>query len=73
MSSVLVISFLTAIVAGYIYLNVTDEIPRISALGIATLCFILDLILAPWPVQLIVLTLVLTVSNQLLASTSEKF
>ena len=73
MSSVLVISFLTAIVAGYIYLNVTDEIPRISALGIAALCFILDLILAPWPVQLIVLTLVLTVSNQLLASTSDKF
>lgn len=73
MSSVFVISFLTAIVAGYIYLNVTDEIPRISALGIAALCFVLDLILAPWPVQSIVLTLVLIVPNKLLASTSDKF
>ncbi|HIK32887.1 MAG TPA: hypothetical protein IGS17_01575 [Oscillatoriales cyanobacterium M59_W2019_021] len=73
MSSVFVIALITAIIAGYIYLNVTDEIPRISALGIATLCFVLDLILAPWPVQLIVLTLVLTVPNKLLASTSDKF
>ncbi|RMG06518.1 MAG: hypothetical protein D6728_18540 [Cyanobacteria bacterium J055] len=73
MSSVFVIALITAIIAGYIYLNVTDELPRISALGIATLCFVLDLILAPWPVQLIVLTLVLTVPNKLLASTSDKF
>lgn len=73
MSSVFVISLITAIIAGYIYLNVTEEVPRISALGIAILCFILDLILAPWPVQLIVLTLVLTVPRKWLASTSDRF
>ncbi|MGB3238850.1 MAG: hypothetical protein WBB29_11170 [Geitlerinemataceae cyanobacterium] len=73
MSSVFVVALITAIVAGYIYLNVTEEVPRISALGIAALCFILDLILAPWPVQLIVLTLVLTVPRRFLASTSDRF
>jgi hypothetical protein len=73
MSSVFVVSLITALIAGYIYLNVTEEVPRISALGISILCFILDLILAPWPVQLIVLTLVLTLPRKFLASTSDRF
>ena len=73
MSSVFVVSLITAIVAGYIYLNVTEEVPRISALGLAVLCFILDLILAPWPVQLIVLTLVLILPRKFLTSTSDRF
>jgi hypothetical protein len=73
MSLVFVVSLMTALVAGYIYLNVAEEVPRISALGIAILCFILDLILAPWPVQLIVLTLVLALPRKLLTSTSDKF
>lgn len=73
MSSVFIISLITALIAGYLYLNITEEVPRISAFCIATLCFILDLILAPLPVQLIVLTLAIVVPGQLLASTSDRF
>lgn len=73
MSSVFVVSLIAALIAGYLYFNITEEVPRISAFCIATLCFILDLILAPLPVQLIVLTLVLIVPRKLLASTSDRF
>jgi hypothetical protein len=59
MSSLLLISLLTALGAAYFYLNVSEEIPRIMALTIVAICFILDLALAPWPIQLLILMLVL--------------
>ena len=55
MSSLFIISLVTALIALYLYLNLSEEIPRIFALAIVAICFVLDLIVAPWPVQLSIL------------------
>ncbi|MGC9504535.1 MAG: hypothetical protein ACP5D4_12475 [Baaleninema sp.] len=65
MSPIFIISIVTALIAGYLYVNLSEEIPRIFALGIVALCFILDIALAPWPVQLLILGLVLAGSRTL--------
>ncbi|MBP0000141.1 MAG: hypothetical protein J7641_14285 [Cyanobacteria bacterium SID2] len=65
MSPIVIISVVTALIAVYLYLNLSDEIPRLFALGIAAMCFVLDIALAPWPVQLLILGLVLAGSRTL--------
>lgn len=59
MSSLFVISLFTAVGAAFVYLSASGEIPRIMALTIVALCFVLDLVLAPWPIQMLILILVL--------------
>ena len=67
MSPLFVIALITALVSAYLYLNLSEEVPRMCALGIVALSFVLDLILAPWPIQLAILTLVLIVPRKLIA------
>lgn len=59
MSSLFFISLFTALGAAFVYLSASGEIPRIMALTIVAICFVLDLVLAPWPIQLLILMLVL--------------
>jgi len=61
-------SFVMAAIAFCVYANLSDEVPRLFTLGIVLICFILDLILAPWPVQLLALCLVLAGSQKLMPS-----
>ena len=73
MSTVFFVALLTAILAFVLYANLSEEVPRLFALGIVILCFLLDLILAPWPVQAIVLLTVLVGSKKLMPSSSARF
>jgi hypothetical protein len=68
MSPVFLVAFLTAILAFVLYANLSEEVPRMCALGIVILCFVLDLVLAPWPIQAIVLLAVLFGSKKLMPS-----
>ncbi|MBE9041563.1 hypothetical protein IQ235_12310 [Oscillatoriales cyanobacterium LEGE 11467] len=67
MSPLFAIALISALVAAYLYLNLSEEVPRMCALGIVAICFVLDLVLAPWPIQLVILTLVLVVPRKLMA------
>lgn len=68
MSPVFLVALLTAILAFALYANLSEEVPRMCALGIVVLCFVLDLVLAPWPIQAIVLLAVLVGSKKLMPS-----
>jgi hypothetical protein len=59
MFTVLVVSLLTAIGAAFFYLNASGEIPRIMSLILVLICFLLDIVLAPWPIQFLILIVVL--------------
>ncbi|HIK28966.1 MAG TPA: hypothetical protein IGR89_13010 [Oscillatoriaceae cyanobacterium M7585_C2015_266] len=59
MFSTLAISFLTALGAAYFYLNASGEIIRILALLIVTICALIDLVIAPWPIQFVILIIIL--------------
>ncbi len=59
MFAICLISLFTAIGAGYFYLHVSEEVPRILALAIVAVSFFLELVLAPWPIQLLIVIVVL--------------
>lgn len=58
MSLAFIVSFLLAIVAGFVYLNVTDEIPQILTMTVLGLSLLLFLYFAPWELQLTMLVYV---------------
>jgi hypothetical protein len=68
MSPVFLVALFTAVLAFTLYANLSEEVPRMCALGIVILCFVLDLILAPWPIQAMVLLAVLLGSKKLMPS-----
>lgn len=55
MSSLLLISLTTALVAAYFYLNTFEEIPRILAFSIGAVCLFFSLVMTPWSIQLLIL------------------
>lgn len=59
MSSLFIISLALTLVAAYFYLNISEEATRLMALIIAAICFILNLIMAFWTIQLLILILIL--------------
>ncbi len=59
MSILSFVTLLAAVGSGCLYLNVSGEIARIMTLTILAICFVLLLVLAPWPVQLSILFLLL--------------
>lgn len=63
MSPLFFVSLAIALVCGVLYLNLSEEVPRLFVLGIAVLSAILVLASAPWEVQLLVLALVLVGSR----------
>ena len=73
MPTVFLIALFTAVLAFVLYANLSEEVPRLFALGIVILCFLLDLVLAPWPIQAIVLLTVLVGSKKLMPSASARF
>ncbi|MDY6939039.1 MAG: hypothetical protein SWY16_15385 [Cyanobacteriota bacterium] len=70
MSPLFIIAFIVATIAAYLYLNLSEEVPRIFALCIVAICFVLDLIVAPLPIQLTIFTLTLIVPRKLMAPNS---
>jgi hypothetical protein len=72
MSPVFLVALFTAVLAFVFYANLSEEVPRMCALGIVILCFILDLVLAPWPIQAMVLLTVLIGSKKLMPSSSTR-
>lgn len=72
MFSTLVISFMTALGAAYLYLNASGEIIRILALLIVTVCALLDLIIAPWPIQFVILIIILLAPRNLSLPSTRK-
>ncbi len=46
------IALTASLVAGFCYLNTSEEIPRIMAITVGTLGVGYDLVIAPWPIQL---------------------
>ncbi len=65
MFSTLVISSLTALGAACLYLNASGEIIRILALLMVAVCAIVDLVLAPWPIQFVILIIILLLPRNL--------
>jgi hypothetical protein len=55
MSLAFIVSFLFATVAGFVYLNVTDEIPQILTITVLGLSLLFFLYFAPWELQLTML------------------
>ncbi len=58
MNSLFFILLATTLGASYSSLNTSEEAPRCIALTIATFSFILNMVMAPWFIQLLVLMLV---------------
>lgn len=55
MSLAFIVSFLFATAAGFVYLNVTDEIPQILTITVLGLSLLFFLYFAPWELQLTML------------------
>jgi len=70
MSLPFLVSLATAVVALVLYANMSEEVPRMCALGIVAICFVLDLVLAPWPIQALILLFVLVRGKKSLPSSA---
>lgn len=68
MSPIFIVSLVTALVAGYVCMNLSEEVPRLFVTGIAILSSILVLAFAPLTVQLLILALVLAATRSLAPS-----
>ncbi|MGL5511092.1 MAG: hypothetical protein ACRC2J_12985 [Microcoleaceae cyanobacterium] len=55
MSLAFIVSFLFATAAGFVYLNVTDEMPQILTMTVLGLSLLFFLYFAPWELQLTML------------------
>ncbi|QIZ69654.1 hypothetical protein [Oxynema aestuarii] len=56
---------IAATIATYCYSHTCEEIPRILALTILAISVLLELILAPWPIQLAIAILLLLTNRHL--------
>ncbi len=65
MSILSFVTLLAAVGSGCLYLNASGEIARIMTLTILAICFVLLLVLAPWPVQLSILFLLLFATRKI--------
>ena len=52
-------ALVTSVTAGFCYMNTSEEIPRILAISVGALGVGCDLVIAPWPVQLGLVLLIL--------------
>lgn len=59
MFSLFLISLATGLVAACLYLNTSEEIPRIMAFSILAICCAVALVAAPWFIQLLILICVI--------------
>jgi hypothetical protein len=59
MLGMFLIALTTSLTAWFCYLNTSDEIPRIMAIAIGSLSMGYDLVIAPWPLQLCLVFLIL--------------
>lgn len=59
MSPISLMLLVTAIGSIFISLRVSDELPRLLAIGSAIFCSILGFALAPWPIQLLIFLMIL--------------
>ncbi|MCT7963724.1 hypothetical protein NG799_14905 [Laspinema sp. D1] len=53
------IALVTSLTAWFCYMNTSEEIPRILAMAVGTLGVGCDLVIAPWPLQLGLVLLIL--------------
>ncbi|HEY9808838.1 MAG TPA: hypothetical protein V6D13_05805 [Halomicronema sp.] len=65
MSILSFVMLLAAVGSGCLYLNTSGEIIRIMALTILGNCFVVLLVMAPWPIQLSILLLVLFITRKI--------
>lgn len=59
MFSLFFISLGIGLIAAYLYRYASEEIPRIMVVGILAICCAIALVVAPWFIQLSILTFVL--------------
>ena len=59
MYSVFLILLAIALLAGYLFLNVAEEIERVLAIATLAVCSLAVLAIAPWPIQLAIFLFVL--------------
>ncbi|NEP13945.1 MAG: hypothetical protein F6K14_27835 [Symploca sp. SIO2C1] len=63
MLSISLILLLCAVGSILLFLRASHEVPRVLAVGSAILCLICGVAMAPWPIQLLVFLLILSLER----------
>lgn len=61
MSTQILLALAIATIASSLYLMLSEEVPRMMAAIVAIVCFLICLVLAPLPVQLLIFCCILSI------------